>query len=60
MQAVIHGDQTIWFKMLEEGVKSFSSDTYQNAGKFMQGEFPLMLFALPAACGDVSRSPYEE
>ena len=47
---VIHGDQTIWFKMLEEGVKSFSSDTYQNAGKFMQGEFPLMLFALPAAC----------
>jgi PTS system D-glucosamine-specific IIC component len=31
-------------------VKSFSSDTYQNAGKFMQGEFPLMLFALPAAC----------
>lgn len=47
---MIHGDQTIWFKMLEEGVKSFSSDTYQNAGKFMQGEFPLMLFALPAAC----------
>ncbi|HAI50525.1 MAG TPA: PTS N-acetylglucosamine transporter subunit IICB, partial [Enterobacteriaceae bacterium] len=43
-------DQTIWFKMLEEGVKSFSSDTYHNAGKFMQGEFPLMLFALPAAC----------
>ena len=31
-------------------MKSFSSDTYQNAGKFMQGEFPLMLFALPAAC----------
>ena len=47
---VIHGDQTIWFKMLEEGTKTFSSDTYQNAGKFMQGEFPLMLFALPAAC----------
>ncbi|HEI8867020.1 TPA: PTS transporter subunit EIIC [Serratia odorifera] len=47
---VIHGDQTIWFKMLAEGVKSFSSDSYQNAGKFMQGEFPLMLFALPAAC----------
>ncbi len=47
---VLHGDQTIWFKMLEEGVKSFSSDTYHNAGKFMQGEFPLMLFALPAAC----------
>lgn len=47
---IIHGDQTIWFKMLEEGVKSFSSNNYQNAGKFMQGEFPLMLFALPAAC----------
>lgn len=47
---IIHGDQTIWFKMLEEGTKSFSSDSYQNAGKFMQGEFPLMLFALPAAC----------
>lgn len=47
---LIHGDQTIWFKMLEEGVKSFSSDSYHNAGKFMQGEFPLMLFALPAAC----------
>ena len=47
---VIHGDQTIWFKMLEEGVKTFSSGSYQNAGKFMQGEFPLMLFALPAAC----------
>lgn len=47
---LIHGDQTIWFKMLEEGTKSFSSNSYQNAGKFMQGEFPLMLFALPAAC----------
>lgn len=48
--AVINGDQTIWFKMLAEGVKDFSSDSYQGAGKFMQGEFPLMLFALPAAC----------
>ncbi|MGL5336992.1 MAG: PTS transporter subunit EIIC [Enterovibrio sp.] len=47
---LISGDQTIWFKMLEDGVTSFSSDTYHNAGKFMQGEFPLMLFALPAAC----------
>ncbi|WP_232614016.1 PTS transporter subunit EIIC [Photobacterium carnosum] len=47
---IIHGDQTIWFKMLSDGVKTFSSPTYQNAGKFMQGEFPLMLFALPAAC----------
>ena len=46
----IHGDQTIWFKMLEEGVKSFSGGGYTNAGKFLQGEFPLMLFALPAAC----------
>ncbi len=48
--AVINGDQTIWFKMFAEGVKDFGSDTYQGAGKFMQGEFPLMLFALPAAC----------
>ncbi len=48
--AVINGDQTIWFKMLTDGVKTFSTDTYNDAGKFMQGEFPLMLFALPAAC----------
>lgn len=46
---VIHGDQTIWFKMFEEGVKTFSNSTYQNAGKFLQGEYPLMLMALPAA-----------
>lgn len=46
---IIHGDQTIWFKMFEEGIKSFSTDTYQNAGKFLQGEYPLMLMALPAA-----------
>lgn len=47
--SVIHGDQTIWFKMFEEGVKTFSSSTYQDAGKFLQGEYPLMLMALPAA-----------
>lgn len=47
---VVNGDQTIWFKMFSDGVKSFSSTSYQDAGKFMQGEFPLMLFALPAAC----------
>ncbi|CAK3240630.1 PTS N-acetylglucosamine transporter subunit IICB [Vibrio crassostreae] len=47
---VIHGDQTIWFKMLADGVKSFNSPSYQGAGKFLQGEYPLMLFALPAAC----------
>ena len=47
---VTTGDQTIWFKMLSDGVKSFSTNTYNDAGKFMQGEFPLMLFALPAAC----------
>lgn len=46
---IIHGDQVIWFKMIEEGVKTFSSETYQNAGKFLQGEYPLMLMALPAA-----------
>lgn len=47
---IINGDQTIWFKMFADGIKNFNSDTYQGAGKFMQGEFPLMLFALPAAC----------
>ena len=46
---VIHGDQTIWFKMFEEGVKTFANDTYSGAGKFLQGEYPLMLLALPAA-----------
>lgn len=46
---IIHGDQAIWFKMFEEGIKSFSSPTYQDAGKFLQGEYPLMLMALPAA-----------
>ncbi|GLQ76051.1 PTS sugar transporter [Vibrio penaeicida] len=47
---IVNGDQAIWFKMLADGVKDFDSATYQGAGKFMQGEFPLMLFALPAAC----------
>lgn len=47
---VIHGDQTIWFKMLGRRVKSFSSDTYQNAGKFMQGEFPDAVRAAWCAC----------
>ena len=35
--------------MFEDGVKTFSTDTYMNAGKFLQGEYPLMLFGLPAA-----------
>ena len=35
--------------MFEEGVKNFSSESYKDAGKFLQGEYPLMLFALPAA-----------
>lgn len=48
--STINGDQVIWFKMLAEGVKDFDSSTYHGVGKFMQGEFPLMLFALPAAC----------
>lgn len=47
--SIINGDQTIWFKMFEDGVKTFSTDTYMNAGKFLQGEYPLMLFGLPAA-----------
>ncbi len=48
--AAVNGDQVIWFKMLADGVKDFDASTYHGVGKFMQGEFPLMLFALPAAC----------
>ncbi|MGL5124420.1 MAG: glucose-specific PTS transporter subunit IIBC [Fusobacteriaceae bacterium] len=46
---IINGDQAIWFAMLQDGVKSFSSETYQGAGKFMTGKFPFMMFGLPAA-----------
>lgn len=47
---VVNGDNTIWFKMLQDGVKNFSVDGgYQNAAKFMTGKFPFMMFGLPAA-----------
>lgn len=46
---VVQGDQAIWFAMLKDGVKNFSSATYQGAGKFMTGKFVFMMFGLPAA-----------
>ena len=46
---VINGDQAIWFAMLRDGVHSFSSATYQGAGKFLTGKFVFMMFGLPAA-----------
>ncbi|HDE9198349.1 TPA: PTS transporter subunit EIIC [Staphylococcus aureus] len=36
---IIHGDQRIFIEQIREGA----------AGKFMQGEFPVMMFGLPAA-----------
>ncbi|MGF1682376.1 PTS transporter subunit EIIC [Photobacterium minamisatsumaniensis] len=47
---VVNGDHTIWFKMLEDGVTSFSTPEYQNAGKFLSGNFAIYMFAFPAAC----------
>lgn len=47
---VVNGDHTIWFKMLEDGVKSFSTPEYQDAGKFLSGNFAIYMFAFPAAC----------
>jgi len=46
---LINGDQTIWFAMLKDNVTSFSTDTYTQAGKFMTGKFPFMMFGLPGA-----------
>ncbi|HGZ6592285.1 TPA: glucose-specific PTS transporter subunit IIBC [Staphylococcus aureus] len=39
---IIHGDQRIFIEQIREGA-------HLTAGKFMQGEFPVMLFGLPAA-----------
>ncbi|WP_270892826.1 glucose-specific PTS transporter subunit IIBC [Staphylococcus saprophyticus] len=39
---MIHGDQHIFIEQIREGSKL-------TAGKFMQGEFPVMMFGLPAA-----------
>ena len=47
---VVTGDQAIWMAMLKDGVKNFSvPGGYQDAGKFMTGKFPFMMFGLPAA-----------
>ncbi|GAD79253.1 PTS transporter subunit EIIC [Vibrio ezurae] len=48
--AIVNGDHTIWFKMLEDGVRNFSTDEYQSAGKFLSGNFAIYMFAFPAAC----------
>ncbi|WP_194437921.1 PTS transporter subunit EIIC [Vibrio fluminensis] len=47
---VVNGDHTIWFKMLEDGVKTFSTEEYVDAGKFLSGNFAIYMFAFPAAC----------
>ncbi|HEA6143478.1 TPA: PTS transporter subunit IIABC [Staphylococcus aureus] len=39
---IIHGDQCIFIEQIREGA-------HLTAGKFMQGEFPVMMFGLPAA-----------
>ncbi|WP_059174269.1 glucose-specific PTS transporter subunit IIBC [Bacillus sp. FJAT-27445] len=39
---VVRGDMTIFFSQLKDGVKI-------TAGNFMAGEFPIMMFGLPAA-----------
>lgn len=39
---IIHGDQRIFIEQIKEG-------SNLTAGKFMQGEFPVMMFGLPAA-----------
>ncbi|HDG5392586.1 TPA: PTS transporter subunit IIABC [Staphylococcus aureus] len=38
---IIHGDQRIFIEQIREGA-------HLTAGKFMQGEFPVMMFGLPA------------
>jgi PTS system D-glucosamine-specific IIC component len=39
---IVHGDMTIFFAQLKDNVKL-------TAGYFLQGEFPIMMFGLPAA-----------
>lgn len=39
---IIHGDQRIFIEQIREGA-------HLTAGKFMQGEFPVMMFGIPAA-----------
>ena len=38
---IIRGDQRIFIEQIREGV-------HLTSGKFMQGEFPVMMFGLPA------------
>lgn len=40
--SIVHGDMTIFFAQMKDNVKL-------TAGYFMQGEFPIMMFGLPAA-----------
>ena len=47
---IVNGDHTIWMKMFQDGVKSFSNAEYQDAGKFLSGNFAIYMFAFPAAC----------
>lgn len=47
---IVNGDHAIWMKMFEDGVKSFSNAEYQDAGKFLSGNFAIYMFAFPAAC----------
>lgn len=39
---IVRGDQLIFIDQIREGA-------HLTAGKFMQGEFPVMMFGLPAA-----------
>lgn len=47
---VVTGAFTIWHKMLADGVTSFSTPTYSNAGAFISGNFAIYMFGFPAAC----------
>ncbi|HDH6539815.1 TPA: PTS transporter subunit IIABC [Staphylococcus aureus] len=50
---IIHGDQRIFIEQIREGA-------HLTAGKFMQGEFPVMMFGLPAAAFAIYHSAKPE
>ncbi|HHE1025564.1 TPA: glucose-specific PTS transporter subunit IIBC [Staphylococcus aureus] len=50
---IIHGDQRIFIEQIREGA-------HLTAGKFMQGEFPVMMFGLPAAALAICHSAKPE
>ncbi|PXA00068.1 PTS glucose transporter subunit IICBA, partial [Staphylococcus pseudintermedius] len=50
---IIRGDQRIFIEQIREG-------TNLTAGKFMQGEFPVMMFGLPAAAYAIYRQARPE